>query len=242
MLVEFCLPIYNEEKIIEKNVLKIVNFCKEKNLPFNWRVIIVNNGSKDNSLAISQKLSADNKQIGYTTILEPGRGQALKKYWLTSNADVVAYMDADLAVSLNNIIDLINPFVNNEADLVIGSRMMPGATIKRSFIRELISQSCNILYRLIIGNNISDTQCGFKAIKTEVFKKIAPYIEDNKWFFDTEIISFTHHLGYKIKEVPVNWEENRYDERKSKVNLLKDSFIHLKNLLRLKKRLRGIKS
>lgn len=236
MLIEFCLPIYNEEKIINKNIIKLYEYCNSKNFNFDWRVAIINNGSTDNSADICRELTNKYNKIKYSYIKNPGRGSALKEYWLASQADIVAYMDIDIAVSLNNIIDLIDPLIKGEADLVIGSRLMPGASIERSLIREVVSRGCNILYRLITGHKISDTQCGFKAIRTNVFKKISNNIIDRKWFFDTEVIFFTHYNGYKIKEIPVNWEENRYDERKSKVSLLKDSVIHFLNLLKLKKR------
>jgi selenophosphate synthetase-related protein len=111
---------------------------------------------------------------------------------------------------------------------------LPDSKINRSFIRELSSQSYNFLSKIILGHNFSDLQCGFKAIKVDVFNKIAPYIKDNKWFFDTELIFFTNYFGYKIKEMPVDWQENRYDKRKTKVNLIKDSFKFIINLIKLK--------
>lgn len=241
MLIEFCLPVYNEEKILEKNIVKLLKYCQAKNFDFDWRIVIINNGSTDNSSNVCHKLIEKYDKIGYSRITNPGRGMALKEYWLLSKADIVAYMDIDIAVSLENISDLINPLASSEADLVIGSRLMRGSSIERSFIREVVSRGCNIFYRLIMGHRISDTQCGFKAMKTGIFRKISGNIRDAKWFFDTEIIFFTHFFGYKIKEIPVNWEENRYDERKSKVSLMKDSIIHFNNLLKLKKRVKKMR-
>ena len=80
-------------------------------------------------------------------------------------------------------------------------------------------------------------QCGFKAIKLEQFKKIVNLIKDDYWFFDTELVIFSKLNNLKIKEIPVDWEENRYEKRKSKVNILRDSFGFLKNLIKLKLRL-----
>jgi len=238
MKIEFCIPIYNEEKILKNNVIKLLRFFQSQNYNFDWQIILVVNGSSDNSWAICQELKSEYAGlIECRNFPEPGRGQALKKYYLSSQADVLVYMDVDLAVSLNNISDLISPIIAGQADLVIGSRLMPDSKIERSFIRELSSQTYNFLSKVILGHNFSDLQCGFKAVRTEAFKKFADNIKDNKWFFDTELIAYAHHFGYRVKEIPVDWSENRWDQRKSKVNLLRDSLRFLVNLVKLKIRI-----
>jgi glycosyltransferase involved in cell wall biosynthesis len=243
MLIEFCLPIYNEEKIMEKNILELLNYLQKQDFPFFWKIILIINGSSDSSSEIADKLTTLYPQsINFINIPEPGRGQALKKYWLRSSADILCYMDIDLAVSLDNIKDLIQPLSGDNYDMAIGSRLMVGSQIKRSFIRELSSQSYNLLSRLILRHHFSDMQCGFKAIKKEVFKFIAPYVKDDKWFFDTEMIILTKIIKGKIKEVPVNWQENRYDMRQSKVNLIRDSLKFIKNLIKFRYQLLFISS
>jgi len=237
MLIDFCLPIYNEEKILEKSILTLLNYLKNQNYNFLWQIIIVINGSSDKSRLISKSLSEKYPLIKYVEYAQAGRGNALKEYWLQSRADIVLYMDIDLAVSLDDITKLLTPIINNKADLAIGSRLMPESKIKRSFIRELSSQSYNFLSRIILSHHFSDMQCGFKAIKTEAFEIISPNIKSHKWFFDTELISFAKKFGYNIIEVPVDWSENRYDKRKSKVNLFFDSLKFLVNLIKLKFRL-----
>lgn len=242
MIVSFFLPVYNEEKILEKNVLKLLKYCREQNFNFEWRIVIVVNGSSDNSFALAEKLaSANPEEITALNIVSPGRGNALKKTWLESEADILVYMDIDLAVSLENINDLLKPLIDGGYDMVVGSRLLPESKISRSFIRELSSQSYNFLSKIILGHKFSDLQCGFKAIKTPVFKKIAPFIKDNKWFFDTELIILAHRFGYKVKEIPVDWEECRWEERKSKVNLLRDSGKYIVDLLKFKIRITRIK-
>lgn len=238
MTIEFCLPIFNEEKILRYNVLRLIEYMQKQNFSFNWKIILLINGSNDNSYEIGQNLSHEHlKIIGCFNYPEAGRGKTLKRYYLTSPADILVYMDSDLAVSLDNIPDLINPLISDQADLVTGSRLLPESKIKRSFIRELSSQSYNFLSKIILGHKFSDLQCGFKAIRAPVFKAIAPYIKDEKWFFDTEIIAFSHYHGWRIKEIPVDWSENRWDERKSKVNVLHDSCKFIYNLIKLKIRL-----
>lgn len=237
MFIEFCLPVYNEEKILKNNVLKLLNYCNNQNFGFDWQIIIINNGSTDNSEKICQELSDKYEKIKLENIKQSGKGRALKTYWQKSKADIIVYMDVDLAVALDNILDLISPIIKENYDLVIGSRLLPDSKIKRSFIRELSSRSYNWLSRIILNHAFSDLLCGFKAIKTDVLKKITPYIKNNKWFFDTELIVFADYFGYRIKEIPVDWHENRYDERKSKVNVLRDGLKFLVNLIVLRVRI-----
>ncbi len=235
--IDFCVPVYNEEKILKQNILQLFDFLKKQNFDFSWQIVIVVNGSNDQSLQIAEKLNKKHNKIKYINFQKGGRGQALRRYWQKSKADIVLYMDVDLAVSLHNIPDLIKPIINKKANLTIGSRLLADSKIKRSFIRELSSQGYNFLSRLILKHHFSDMQCGFKAIEKNVFMQIEPCLKENYWFFDTELIAFAKKFNFKIKEIPVDWSENRYDKRKSKVNLISDSFKFLVNLIKLRKRL-----
>lgn len=239
MFIEFCLPVHNEEKILEPNILRLYNFCINKNYKFDWRIIIINNGSSDNTKIIAEKVSQNyNNKIKIESILKPGKGRALKTYWKNSQADILVYMDIDLAVSLDNIDDLINPIINNEVDLVIGSRLLSNSKVKRSFFRELSSRIYNSLSRKILGHKFYDMQCGFKAIRIKELKEYSNYIIDNNFFFDTELVFCFYYYGARIKEIPVDWEEERYDQRQSKLNVFKSSFSFVKNLFNLRKRFR----
>lgn len=242
MFVEFCLPVYNEKKILKENALKLLNFCAGKNYNFPWRICLLNNGSRDKTDEIGKELEKESGgKIKLVNILKRGKGNALKTYWLGSLADIFVYMDIDLAASLNNLDDLIAPLINNEADLVIGSRLLPDSKIKRSIFRELSSQGYNMLSRLILGHKFSDLQCGFKAVRSEIFKKYAGYILDTKWFFDTELVYAFYFFKKRVKEIPVDWEEERYDRRKSKVKVFRDGARFIINLVKLKWRFSNLK-
>lgn len=242
MKIEFCLPIHNEEKILSDSSQKLLDFLTSQNFPFDWQIIIVINGSSDSSLDIAKELNKKfPDKINYTNTKNPGRGQALKDYWQISPADILVYMDIDLAVSLDAIPTLIQPLLNNQAQIAVGSRLLANSQIERSFIRELSSQTYNFLSRLLLGHKLSDMQCGFKAITKPAFMAIAPYLQDPHWFFDTEMVIISKEAGYQIKEIPVNWQENRYDKRKSKVKLLRDSIKMFKNLIELRQRIKEIR-
>lgn len=238
MLVEFCLPVYNEEKILKANTIKLLDFLNRQNFLFNWLIVIINNGSTDNTAKISRELAGE--RIKIINFSQKGKGGAIKQYSLTSAADWLIYMDIDLAVSLKNIDDLINILTDNNYDIVMGSRLLSGSEVERSAARSLSSKVYNYFSRLVLGHKFSDLQCGFKMIRSEIFKKIAPLIKDNNWFFDTELIYLAYRQNYRIKEIPVSWSENRYQQRKSKVSLIKDGLKFFKNLIGLRMRLTNI--
>ncbi len=242
MLVDFCLPIKNEELILKNSLDKLLIYCRQSNFPFVWRIVGVLNGSTDSSrLILTDFKLRFPQELDFIEIKEPGRGGALKQYWSTSSADILVYMDADLAVSLDNIFSLVDPLIKNEQDLAVGSRFVSGAETKRSLGREVISRAYSFLSQVILNQNITDLQCGFKAVRRETFLKIQPFLRDNYWFFDTELVVLLRFLGYRVKEVPVNWQENRFSRRQSKVKLFRDSLIFFKNLISFRQRLKKIK-
>jgi len=241
MHVDFCLPIKNEAAILAKSLEKLLAYCRQSNWPFTWQIIGVVNGSNDNSQDILLEFKRRfPKEVDVFVILQPGRGRALKKYWSQSQADILIYMDTDLAVSLEDISKLVNPLLNNQADLTVGSRLIPGAKTKRSLVREVISRSYSFIFRFMLHSSIRDSQCGFKAIKAEVFQRLKPYCRDDYWFFDTELIVLGSHFNYRVREVPVDWKENRSGTRQSTVKIWRDSWLFLKNLQSFRKYLKTL--
>ena len=241
MLIDFILPCYNEEQILEKNSLKLLKFLNNQNYNFNWRISLVLNGITDNSIIIAKDLKKQSSKIDFFIIKEKAKGRALKTYLNHSSADFLIYMDVDLAVSLENINALLKNLLINNYDLVIGSRLLPESKTNRSFFRELSSRIYILLSQIILRHKFSDLQCGFKGMTKNLFLNISKYIEDENWFFDTELLIFSNFLNYKIKEIPIDWAENRYEKRVSKINILSDSLIFIKNLLKLKNRLKTVK-
>jgi len=242
MLIEFILPCYNEKQLLKQNSLKLLNFLNQQNYSFDWKIVLLLNGTTDDSKPIALEMKEQYNKIAVFIVEEKGKGNAIKKYFDYSSADFLIYMDIDLAVDIKNINDLISPLLNNNYDLVIGSRLLKESTTNRSAIRELSSRVYIFLSKLILKHSLSDLQCGFKGIKKEAFKKISPFIQDKFWFFDTELLIFAILLNRTIKEIPVDWSENRYEKRKSKIKIIKNSLDFIKNLLQLKKRLKAVKN
>ena len=150
-------------------------------------------------------------------------------------------MDIDLAVSLEDLGALISPILNDESDLVIGSRLLKNSKVERSFFRSSSSLIYNFLSRQFLKHQFHDLQCGFKAFKSTVFLKVQPYLKDDQWFLDTELVILANFFKFRIKEIPVNWAENRYAKRTSKINPYKQSLIFIRNLISLRRRLNNLK-
>lgn len=238
MTIDICLPVFNEEGVIATNISRLVDYCNDQYFDFNWQIVIINNGSTDKTKEIALQLLSD--KIKYFEVEKPGRGDALKKYWLQSKSDILVYMDIDMAVSFNHIIDLIDPIIKGEVDFVIGSRRLSSSQCQRSFFRDIFSQIYTILLNKILNYKYSDFQCGFKAIKNDKFRMLSPYLKDRRWFFDTELIIIFSIFYGQVKEVAVDWKENRYKNRKSKVSVLQDSASSFINILKLKKRIKEL--
>lgn len=240
MKIEICVPVYNEEAILESNISKIFSYLSESEFfkDKNWILVIIVNGSSDSSIKIANNLQLNfPDKIKVAEFRLNGKGRALKNYFLTSPADLLVYMDSDLAVDLRFLPDLLRPIFSNEADLVFASRLLKTSKTDRSWYRSLSSYIFNFLSRLILGHKFSDSQCGFKAFKNEVFKSVSAKILDNYWFFDTELLVFAQRANWRLLEIPVDWQEDRYQARVSKVKFFRYSLNFLLNLFKLKKRL-----
>lgn len=233
-----CLPIKDEQKILEKNLRVLLDYLKQQSFSFDWKIVLAVNGSSDNSFEIAQKVCQGNEQVECLNIDLAGKGRAIKHCFdlYASSADFLMYMDIDLAVDIVYLQALFNEM--NAYDLVFGSRLMPGSITDRSWFRDFSSRVYNYLSRLILRHPYLDLQCGFKLIKKEAYLEIRDKLEDDYWFFDTEWIVIMHRQGFKLKEIPVAWQENRYQKRASRVKVFKDSFKFLIALKKLYYRLR----
>jgi putative flippase GtrA len=137
-----------------------------------------------------------------------GRGRALKQVWLASTADVVAYMDVDLSTDLAALLPLLAPLVSGHSDVAIGSRLARGSRVVRGPKREFISRCYNLILRGALQVSFSDAQCGFKAMRTDVARRLLPLVQDTNWFFDTELLVLAQRAGLRIHEVPVDWVDD----------------------------------
>lgn len=177
-------------------------------MPLTWQVTIADNASTDSTPLVARRLAAIHPAVRVVSLPEKGRGRALKRVWLDSHAEVLAYMDVDLSTDLNALLPLIAPLLTGHSDLAIGSRLSHASRVIRGPRRELISRGYNLLLRSALRTKVSDAQCGFKAVRREVAGELLPLVEDDTWFFDTELLVLAERTGLRIHEVPVDWVDD----------------------------------
>jgi putative flippase GtrA len=141
-------------------------------------------------------------------------------------------MDVDLSTDLDALLPLVAPLVSGHSDLAIGTRLSASARVVRGPRRELISRSYNLLLKTALHNGFSDAQCGFKAMRTEVARTLLPRVEDQDWFFDTELLVLAERNGLRIHEVPVDW----VDDPDSRVEIVRTAITDIRGVLRMLRR------
>jgi glycosyltransferase involved in cell wall biosynthesis len=222
------IPVYNEEEALPDSIAKLREFLSN-NLKHQWHIVIADNASMDRTWEIAQSLSKQYNDVVPFHIDQKGRGRALRKIWLESNADIVSYMDVDLSTGLDAFPKLVQAILDG-SDIAIGSRLMRESETTRGPKREFTSRCYNFLIKTMFFIKLSDAQCGFKAVSRECAHKILPLTENNEWFFDTELLLLAIKNGYKIAEIPVTW----VDDPGTTVNIYKTVIEDLKGLARIR--------
>jgi glycosyltransferase involved in cell wall biosynthesis len=228
--IDVVLPVYNEEHVLERSVRSLHLFLTE-NLAHQWRILIADNGSKDRTEEIGQKLASELENVEVMHIPEAGRGRALSRAWLASDADVLTYMDIDLSTDLSAFPRLVSAVAEGSWDVAAGSRLSTESETTRSLKREVLSRGFVLIINLLIGTHLRDTQCGFKAIRRDCAQKLLPFVQDTGWFWDTELLLLAAKGGWRVTFIPVRWLEDPDTRVKIGSTVWKD----LKGLFRMRR-------
>jgi putative flippase GtrA len=227
-VLEVVVPVYNEQASLESSI-RTLHAYLDAEFDQSWKITIADNASTDSTLEIATLLTYDLDRIGVLHLDEKGRGRALKRAWLASNAKVVAYVDVDLSTDLRGLPPLVAPLLSGHSDIAIGTRLAASSRVTRGGKREFISRSYNFLLRRAMGANFSDAQCGFKAMRSDVAAQLLPLVEDTGWFFDTELLILAERSGMRIHEVPVDW----VDDPDSRVDVVSTAKADLRGMWRV---------
>jgi glycosyltransferase involved in cell wall biosynthesis len=207
--VEITIPVYNEEKELEKNILILHDFCQKNLKNYDWNITIADNASSDNTPILASALEKKYPQISNFRLEQKGRGRAVKRVWTESGKDVCVYMDLDLSTDLIHLPNILKKLCDGY-DIAVGSRLAKGARVEgRTFLRELTSRALNFFFiQFFFHTHFTDAQCGFKGVTKNIVRNLIPKIKDNDWFFDGELLIVAEKSGYKIYEEPVHWVDN----------------------------------
>lgn len=237
MRYQITVPVLNEEERLKSGIDETIEFLRKKNLLDTWSIVIADNGSTDRTPGIGQELAKTHPHsVSYMRISAKGVGLAIRESWLQSDADIVGYMDVDLATELNHLIDVARCFESIGTHVVNGSRLLPDSeVIGRTLKREITSRGLNIIMRVALGVQFTDAMCGFKFFRHETAVQLLesiPVIPD--WFVSAEMLVRAEWLGLTIEEIPVKWTDD--PNSKAKVGKLAKQYLGHIHRLRQERR------
>jgi putative flippase GtrA len=232
--VDVVVPVFNEQADLEPSIRRLHTYLQTR-FPFPARITIADNASTDGTWEIASRLAEELPGVRAEHLPAKGRGRALKHAWSTSDAAVLAYMDVDLSTDLDALLPLVAPLLSGHSDVAIGTRLARSSRVARGPKRELISRCYNLVLRAALTTQFSDAQCGFKAIRRDRAELLLPLVEDDGWFFDTELLVLSERSGLRIHEVPVDW----VDDPDSRVDLLPTAMADLRGVVRVGRGLRN---
>ena len=221
------LPAYDEEARIVPSLEKRHEYLEKQD--YGYEVLVVNDGSTDKTKELVQEKIKDWPHFKLIdNKVNKGKGGVVKQGMLEASGKWRLFMDVDESVTINEI-ERLWPYTH-DYEIVIGSRYTEGGKVtkKQPLIRRVISRGGNLLIQILIAWGIKDTQCGFKMFSERAAKEIFPLQTMERWSFDMELVAIAKKHGYKIKEVPVTWEEqagSRLRAVKTAIRSLRDVFV-----------------
>ena len=209
MTYSIVVPAYNEGGRLRATLDKVLAYLRQQE--WDAEVIVVNDGSRDNTAEIVREFARQNPGQNPTVRLvenpgNRGKGYSVRNGILNSRGDIVLFTDADLSSPIEEMPKLLAALASG-ADIAIGSRWLRAElqTKRQSAHRQLFGRIFNLLLRIVLGLQFKDTQCGFKAFTRRAAQTILPLQRIQRWGFDPEILFLARKFGFRIAEVPVRW-------------------------------------
>lgn len=221
------VPAYNEENRLPQTLAQVFSFLSAQN--YLSEVIVVENGSSDQTYALAEKLTVKYPTLRVLQNQQPGKGAAVRRGMLAARGEYRVFCDADLSMPIEEVRRFIPPHC--ESEIVVASREVAGAIrYNEPSLRHFTGRVFNLLIRILALPELHDTQCGFKGFRADVAEDLFQYQGIEGWAFDVEVLYIAKLRGYKIVEIPIPWYYN--DE--SKISVLRDSFRMFLDLLKIR--------
>jgi glycosyltransferase involved in cell wall biosynthesis len=215
--VTIILPMYNEADRIEHCVREVKTALDR--FAHSYEITIAEDGSTDGTEEIAARLAVEDKRVIHLhSDQRIGKGAALKRAIHHASGEVIVFVDADLPISLDTLPVLLK-LTKKSQGMTIGSRAIQGAVTKRPIMRSVLSKFYNLFVRALFQDGVYDHQCGYKAFSKTMLVDIIDKVDDNSWFFDTELIVRAKKAGYPIIEMPLTYMETR-NKGEYKINIL----------------------
>ena len=231
------IPAYNEVVRLGTSLTAVVNYLRQS-----WpdaEVIVVDDGSTDGTAPLAREIFNNSGNLRTSVISYKsnlGKGRAVRLGLLAARGDVALFSDADLSTPISEAPKLVEPIMNGEFDVTVGSRALDRRLIgtHQPWRREQAGRVFNLAVRLATGLPFWDTQCGFKAFRMSVCRPLVESATVDRFGFDVELLYLSFRAGLRMKEVPVRWDHNEG----SKVSLGSDSFRMLNEVVLIRQQAR----
>lgn len=203
-LLSLIIPVYRQEKTIEKNLRFIIAELSGLYIPF--EIIVVIDGDVDRSWNEAKKVQSPLlKVVGYKT--NRGKGYAVRFGMAQCKGDIIGFLDAGEDIRTEGISMMLEHFRWYNADIIVGSKRHPVSKVEYPRIRRILSWGYQMLIRVLFGLNIRDTQVGMKLYRRVVLEDVLPRLLVKQFAFDIEILAVAWRLGYRrIYEAPIELE------------------------------------
>jgi len=219
--VSVVLPAYNEAGTIETTVRTTLETLSGFLPDGSYEVVVAEDGCEDETPEIADRLAAADDRVRHFHSDERlGRGGALNAAFADARGDTLVYFDTDMATDMRHLEELVESVRSGAYDVATGSRWMPDNTADRPAKRGVPSKGFNFAVRTLLRSDLRDHQCGFKAFSRAAFEDLVGEVEDEHWFWDTEMLVRAQRRGFRVKEFAVDWEP----KGDSKVDLVRDVF------------------
>lgn len=225
------IPAYNEEENISSTLQDIAQYLKTKN--YLYEVIVADDGSNDKTAELA---AFEGKVFPRFNLIRHspnrGKGYTVKEGVLAASGELILFMDADNSTRINQIDKLISAILEGN-DIAMGSRRIEGSIIEeyQPKHRRFLGNTYIKLSNVILSTNVNDYNCGFKLYKKNAAKILFDKLTRNDWSFDSELIYLASKFKFKIKEVPITWQDK---QKTSKVKPLKDGLKSFLSLLKIR--------
>ena len=229
------VPAYNEEHRLPPTLARLHSYLAAQ--PLRYEIVVVDDGSRDATCAVVEAAMASipNLRLVRQTP-NRGKGAAVRLGMLAARGQIRVMSDADGSMSPDQLPRLLAPITACKAEVSIGSRYAEGArsNVEQPWYRVLWSRIANKAVQRSLVPGVRDTQCGFKAFTAEAARDLFARGRIDGWAFDLEILALARRAGYAIAEVGVEWT----DDRRSRVNPLKDLWKVVREAMTIRKNLR----
>lgn len=225
---EIVVPAYNEAERLPATLNELVTFLSGQ--PWRSRVVVVDNGSVDETAAVVREIKSDPVQVNVIGCSQPGKGAAVRRGLLASTATFSGFVDADLSTPLDTLGEAMS-LLQCGAAAVVASRHAPGARLVHA--QPLGRRVGGAMFRALakpLVADVHDTQCGFKFFRREVVQAALKRCRTNGFAFDVELLRHVQAAGEQVMEIPVAWT----DDSRSTFHPVRDGLAAFSCLVRLR--------